>query len=84
MAETITPNTTPPQPPTPGNVSALVSPDIIANVKASQSPQSFGDQLARAAVAAGTNAALSSATVVMLIVILSKDSEGLQGLWQPP
>jgi len=60
MAETITPNTTPPQPPTPGNVSALVSPDIIANVKASQSPQSFGDQLARAAVAAGTNAALNS------------------------
>ena len=60
MAETITPNTTPPQPPVPGNVSALVSPDIVANVKASQQPQSFGDQLAKAAVAAGTNAALNS------------------------
>jgi len=60
MAEIITPNTTPPQPPIPGNVSALVSPDIVANVKASQSPQSFGDQLAKTAVAAGTNAALNS------------------------
>ena len=60
MAETITPNTTPPQPPIPGNVSALVSPDIVANVKASQQPQAFGDQLAVAAVAAGTNAALNS------------------------
>ena len=60
MAETITPNTNPPKQPLPGDVSALVSPDIVANVKASQSPQSFGDQLARAAVAAGTNAALNS------------------------
>lgn len=60
MAETITPNTTPPQPPVPGNVSALVSPDVVANLKASQQPQSFGDQLAVAAVAAGTNAALNS------------------------
>jgi len=60
MAEIITPNTSPPQPPIPGNVSALVSPDIVANVKASQSPQSFGDQLAKTAVAAGTNAALNS------------------------
>jgi hypothetical protein len=60
MAETITPNTTPPQLPIPGNVSALVSPDIVANVKASQPPQSFGDQLSKAAVAAGTNAALNS------------------------
>ena len=60
MAETITPNTTSPQPPIPGNVSALVSPDIVANVKASQQPQAFGDQLAVAAVAAGTNAALNS------------------------
>jgi hypothetical protein len=50
MAETITPNTTPLQPPVPGNVSALVSPDIVANVKASQQPQAFGDQLAVAAV----------------------------------
>lgn len=60
MAETITPNTTPPKPPIPGNVSALVSPDIVANVKASQQPQAFGDQLAIAAAAAGTNAALNS------------------------
>lgn len=60
MAETITPNTTPPQPSTPGNVSALVSPDVVANLKASQQPQAFGDQLAVAAVAAGTNAALNS------------------------
>ena len=60
MAETITPNTNPPKQPLPGDVSALVSPDIVANVKASQYPQSFGDQLARAAVAAGTNAALNS------------------------
>ena len=60
MAEIITPNTSPPQPPIPGNVSALVSPDIVANIKASQSPQSFGDQLAKTAVAAGTNAALNS------------------------
>jgi len=60
MAETITPNTTPSQPPIPGNVSTLVSLDIVANVKASQSPQSFGDQLAKTAVAAGTNAALNS------------------------
>ena len=60
MAEIITPNTNPPKQPLPGDVSALVSPDIVANVKASQSPQSFGDQLARAAVAAGTNAALNS------------------------
>jgi len=60
MAEIITPNTTPPQLPIPGNVSTLVSPDIVANIKASQSPQSFGDQLAKTAVAAGTNAALNS------------------------
>lgn len=60
MAETITPNTNPSQPPIPGNVSALVSPDVVANLKASQQPQSFGDQLAVAAVAAGTNAALNS------------------------
>jgi len=60
MAETITPNTNPPKQPLPGDVSALVSPDVVANLKASQQPQSFGDQLAAAAVAAGTNAALNS------------------------
>ena len=60
MAEIITPNTTPSKPPTPGDVSALVSPNIVANIKASQNPQSFGDQLAVAAVAAGVNAALNS------------------------
>jgi hypothetical protein len=60
MAETITPNTNPPKQPLPGDVSALVSPDVVANLKASQQPQSFGDQLAVAAVAAGTNAALNS------------------------
>ena len=60
MAEIITPNTNPPKQPLPGDVSALVSPDVVANLKASQQPQSFGDQLAAAAVAAGTNAALNS------------------------
>lgn len=60
MAETITTNNTPPKQPLPGDVSALVSPDVVANLKASQQPQSFGDQLAAAAVAAGTNAALNS------------------------
>ena len=52
MAEIITPNTNPPKQPLPGDVSALVSPDVVANLKASQQPQSFGDQLAAAAVAA--------------------------------
>jgi hypothetical protein len=44
----------------PQNVAALTSPDIVANLKASQQPQSFGDQLTKAAIAAGTNAALNS------------------------
>jgi hypothetical protein len=42
------------------NVAALTSPDIVANLKASQPPQAFGDQLTAAAIAAGTNAALNS------------------------
>ena len=44
----------------PQNVAALTSPDIVANLKASQQPKSFGDQLTKTAIAAGTNAALNS------------------------
>ena len=50
-----TPNIQPPQ-----NVATLTSPDIVANLKASQQPKSFGDQLKKPAIAAGTNAALNS------------------------
>jgi hypothetical protein len=49
-----------PQIPSKQNVAALTSPDIVANLKASQPPQAFGDQLTAAAIAAGTNAALNS------------------------
>lgn len=49
-----------PQIPPKQNVAALTSPDIVANLKASQPPQAFGDQLTAAAIAAGTNAALNS------------------------
>jgi hypothetical protein len=49
-----------PQIPSQQNVAALTSPDIVANLKASQPPQAFGDQLTIAAIAAGTNAALNS------------------------
>lgn len=44
----------------PQNVAALASPDIVANLKASQQPQAFGDQLTKPALATGTNAALNS------------------------
>ena len=49
-----------PQIPSQQNIAALTSPDIVANLKASQPPQAFGDQLTAAAIAAGTNAALNS------------------------
>lgn len=49
-----------PQIPSQQNVATLTSPDIVANLKASQPPQTFGDQLTAAAIAAGTNAALNS------------------------
>jgi len=35
----------PPPSPTPGNVSTLTSPNIVANVKSSKLPQAFGDQV---------------------------------------
>lgn len=44
----------------PTNVAPLVSPDILANIKSSEKPKSFGDQLLIAGLAAGTNAALNS------------------------
>ena len=49
-----------PQIPSQQNIAALTSPDIVANLKAAQPPQAFGDQLTAAAIAAGTNAALNS------------------------
>ena len=60
MADTISPIPPPPPPKIPGNVSTLVSPDILANLNTSEKPKSFGDQLLKAGLAAGTNAALNS------------------------
>ena len=59
MADINLPNKTQIQPPT-GNVASLVSPDTLANLKSSQQPKSFGDQLLVAGLAAGANAALNS------------------------
>ena len=60
MADTISPIPPPPPPKIPGNVSTLVSPDILANLNTSEKPKSFGDQLLKVGLAAGTNAALNS------------------------
>jgi hypothetical protein len=60
MADTISPISSPAPPQIPGNVSTLVSPDILANLKTSEKPKSFGDQLLIPGLAAGANAALNS------------------------
>ena len=60
MADTISPISSPTPPALPGNVSTLVSPNILANLKTSQQPKAFGDQLLKAGLAAGANAALNS------------------------
>jgi hypothetical protein len=60
MADTISPISSPTPPSIPGNVSTLVSPDILANLKTSEKPKAFGDQLLKAGLAAGANAALNS------------------------
>jgi len=60
MADTISPISSPTPPQIPGNVSTLVSPDILANLKTSEKPKAFGDQLLKAGLATGVNAALNS------------------------
>ena len=60
MADTISPISSPTPPALPGNVSTLVSPNILANLKTSQQPKAFGDQLLKTGLAAGANAALNS------------------------
>jgi len=60
MADTISPISSPTPPQIPGNVSTLVSPDILANLKTSEKPKAFGDQLLKVGLAAGANAALNS------------------------
>jgi hypothetical protein len=60
MADTVSPISSPTPPQIPGNVSTLVSPDILANLKTSEKPKSFGDQLLIPGLAAGANAALNS------------------------
>ena len=60
MADTVSPISSPTPPSIPGNVSTLVSPDILANLKTSEKPKAFGDQLLKAGLAAGANAALNS------------------------
>tara|TARA_R110000822_G_scaffold34797_3_gene98566 strand:+ start:863 stop:2185 length:1323 start_codon:yes stop_codon:yes gene_type:complete len=60
MADIVSPISSPTPPQIPGNVSTLVSPDILANLKTSEKPKSFGDQLLKAGLAAGANAALNS------------------------
>jgi hypothetical protein len=60
MADIVSPISSPTPPQIPGNVSTLVSPDILANLKTSEKPKSFGDQLLIPGLAAGANAALNS------------------------
>jgi len=60
MADTISPISSPTPPAIPGNVSTLVSPSILANLKTAKPPQTFGDQLLAAGLAAGINATLNS------------------------
>jgi hypothetical protein len=60
MADTISPISSPTPPALPDNVSTLVSPNILANLKTSQQPKAFGDQLLKVGLAAGANAALNS------------------------
>jgi hypothetical protein len=60
------------------NVSPLVSPDILANLKTSQQPKAFGDQLLKAGLAAGANAALNSTIARLYQQKTDLITEGIQ------
>jgi hypothetical protein len=78
MADTISPISSPTPPAIPGNVSTLVSPSILANLKTSQQPKAFGDQLLKTGLAAGANAALNSTIARLYKEKADLIAEGIQ------
>jgi len=78
MADTISPISSPTTPAIPGNVSTLVSPSILANLKTSQQPKAFGDQLLKTGLAAGANAALNSTIARLYKEKADLIAEGIQ------
>jgi hypothetical protein len=78
MADTVSPISSPTPPAVPGNVSTLVSPSILANLKTSQLPKAFGDQLLKTGLAAGANAALNSTIARLYKEKADLIAEGIQ------
>jgi len=78
MADTTSPISSPPPPAIPGNVSTLVSPSILANLKTSQQPKAFGDQLLKTGLAAGANTALNSTIARLYKEKADLIAEGIQ------